>query len=340
MAAPNSSTPMLPRFALLCPLLAALSLCSCKKGAESTATTAGKFSVLGTKTDGQDPAQAKGNPENTLQLHPDLAAMVGLYGYNAPACLSAIPDAQKGKVKVFGFDDEAPTLKGIRAGHIEGTVVQQPFEFAYQALQSLKAANEGKPTAAKDGIVDIPVQIITKDNLDGYETAQASIKAAASSASASAASGTGPKYAFITNGQSTFWDAARAGCRKAEKDFGISVDFQMPADTADQNRILEGILAKGDYKGVAISVLSPDNQTAILKQISDKMPLVTHDSDAPKSARKYYFGTNNYSAGKSLGDFMRQRMPDGGKVAIYVGTLDALNASERQRGLLDGLKGQ
>ena len=328
---------MLPRFALFCSLLASLPLCSCRKDPGASTVTAGKFSVLGTKTDGQDPAQAKANPENTLQLHPDLAAMVGLYGYNAPACLNTLTDAQKGKVKIFGFDDDATTLNGIRAGHIEGTVVQQPFEFAYQALKSLKGLNEGQPTAAKDGIVDIPVQIITKDNVDNYEKEQASLRAGGA---ASGGSATGPKYAFITNGQSTFWDAARAGCRKAEKDLGISVDFQMPADAADQNRMLEGILAKGDYKGVAISVLSPDNQTGILKQISDKMPLVTHDSDAPKSARKFYFGTNNYSAGKALGDFMRQRMTGGGKVMIYVGSLDALNASERQRGLLDGLKGQ
>lgn len=329
---------MLPRFALCCTLLAAvtLPLTSCRKDEEANAVTIGKFTWLGTKTDGQDPAAAKANPEGALQVHPDLGAMVGLYGYNAPSCLDAIPAAQRGKVKLFGFDDEAATVAGIRAGHIEGAVVQQPFEFGFRTMKTLKALHDGTPVGDKEGVVDIPVMIITKETVDAHEKEQAAIRAGAGESSGAAG---GPKFAFITNGQSTFWNASRAGCRKAEKELGITVDFQMPADTADQNRILESILAKGDYKGVAISVLSPESQTGIIKQIADKMPVVTHDSDAPKSARKYYYGTNNYSAGKALGDFMRQRMPDGGKFMIFVGSLDANNAKERQEGLLDGLKG-
>jgi ribose transport system substrate-binding protein len=331
-------TPMLQRFALLCTLLATLPATSCRKGEESGVVTTGKFSVLGTKTDNQDLAMAKSNAENTLQLHPDLTAMVGLYGYNPASCLDAIPAAQRGKVRVFGFDAEPGTIAGMKAGHIEGTVVQQPFEYAYQSLKTLQALNDGQPVTATDGVVNIPVKIITKDSLADYEKEQTAILAGAN-ASAGAPPPNGPKYAFITNGQSSFWDAARSGCRKAEKEFGITVDFQMPANAEDQNRILEGILAKGDYKGVAISVLSPDSQIPMLKQIADKMPLVTHDSDAPKSARKFYHGIDNYSAGKALGAFMRERLPDGGKIMSFVGSLDSLNASERQRGLVDGLKG-
>lgn len=312
-----------------------LPVASCRKEEAGGSATTGKFTILGTRTDNQDLAAAKANAEGTLQLHPDLTAMVGLYGYNPGTCLDAIPAAQRGKVKVFGFDGEPQTVAGMKAGHIEGTVVQQPFEFAYQSLKTLKALNDGQPVTAKDGVVAIPVKIITKDNLAAYEKEQAAILAGAGASAGAPASG--PKYAFITNGQSSFWDAARAGCRKAEKDFGITVDFQMPADAPDQNRILEGILAKGDYKGVAISALSPDSQGALFQQIADKMPLVTHDSDAPKSARKFYHGIDNYTAGKALGAFMRERLPDGGKLMIFVGSLDSLNASERQRGLIDGL---
>ncbi len=321
---------------LLCTLLAVLPVISCKKSPVSAPVTSGKFTVLGTKTDNQDPAQAKANAENTLQLHADLGAMVGLYGYNPALCLDAIPPDQRGKVKVFGFDAEPGTVKGMKEGHIEGTVLQQPFEYGYQSMKTLKALHDGQPVAAKDGVVAIPVKIITKDTLADYEKAQTALLASASVA-AGAPAATGPKFVFITNGQSSFWDAARAGCRKAEKDFGISVDFQMPADLPDQNRVLESILAKGDCKGVAISVLLPDSQGEILQKIADKMPLVTHDSDAPKSAREFYHGIDNYQAGKALGDFIRERMPDGGKLMLFVANLDALNASERRRGIIDGL---
>lgn len=106
-------------FPLLCTLLAVLPVLSCKKSPESAPVTSGKFTVLGTKTDNQDQAQAKANAENSLQLHADLGAMVGLYGYNPAACLDAIPPDKRGKVKVFGFDGEPGTVKGMKEGHIE-----------------------------------------------------------------------------------------------------------------------------------------------------------------------------------------------------------------------------
>ena len=88
---------------------------------------------------------------------------------------------------------------------------------------------------------------------------------------------------------------------------------------------------------MAVSVISPDSQGDILQQIADKMPLITHDSDAPKSARKLYLGTNNYDAGRALGKQIKATLPDGGKLMIFVGSMDAVNARERQRGLVDEL---
>src|SRR5262245_60581241 len=105
--------------AILCGLLGILLLPSCKKTVEAgKEVKAGKFVILGTKTDNADFAVAKSNAENVLLLHPDLTAMVGLYGYNAPKCLEALKDADArgnkvlGKVKIFGFDGDPSTLAG------------------------------------------------------------------------------------------------------------------------------------------------------------------------------------------------------------------------------------
>jgi len=332
--------------AILCVLLAALPSLSCRKKGEGSGgedVKAGKFTILGTKTDNANFSDAKANAENALLMHPDLNAMVGLYGYNAPKCLEALKDADNrgtkalGKVKVFGFDGEPPTLEGLKAGSIEGTVVQQPFEFGYQSMKTLKALHDGQPVPSRDGIIDIPVKIITRETAAAYEKQVNDVLAAARSVPAGAAAG--PVFAFISNNQSSFWEAARAGCYKAQTELGIQVDFQMPAqqEASEQNRIIESLLVKGECKGIAISVMSPDSQGDLLKQVADKMPLITHDSDAPKSARKVYLGTNNYEAGRELGNFMRQRMPEGGKIMIFVGSVDALNASERLRGLKEAL---
>ncbi len=329
---------------LLCALLTALPVAvSCKKSADAPQVKAGKFVILGTKTDNGHADQAKANAENALQLHPDLGAMVGLYGYNPGACLEALKDADArgaqvtGKIKIFGFDGMEQTLNGLKDGSIEGTVVQQPFEFGYQSMKALKDLTEGKPVASKDGIISIPVKIIVKETAAAYQTEVHGMLAAGKSAPA--AHPGAPVFAFISNNQSSFWEEARAGCYKAQADLGINVDFQMPGGqvVTEQNRIIESLLVKDQCKGMALSVISPKSQADLLKQVADKMPLVTHDSDAPESPRKVYLGTNNYDAGVELGKFIRQRMPDGGKLMLFVGDEDTLNAAERKRGLIDAL---
>jgi ribose transport system substrate-binding protein len=47
---------------------------------------------------------------------------------------------------------------------------------------------------------------------------------------------------------------------------------------------------------------------------------------------------DNYTAGRELGRLIRRTLPDGGKIAVFVGSMDARNASERHRGMVDELK--
>ncbi len=148
--------------------------------------------------------------------------------------------------------------------------------------------------------------------------------------------------AFITNGPADFWKYANAGCRKAEKDFGIKVEYMIPSggDSADQQRLLEVCLNKSSIKGVAVSPLDPDNQQDILNEVAAKKPVLCHDSDAPNSDRAFYLGTNNYMAGREAGKLVREALPDGGTIMVFVGKLDVLNAQERRQGVIDELAGK
>src|SRR4051812_17963781 len=145
--------------------------------------------------------------------------------------------------------------------------------------------------------------------------------------------------AFVTNNPSDFWQIAKAGINKAEKDFNVTCDFQMPPDgtAADQQRIVEALMAKG-VQGMAISPNDPANQTDLLNQIASQMPLITQDSDAPKSNRVAYVGTNNYKAGVEAGKLIKEVLPNGGKIMLFVGRIDAQNALERSNGIKDTLK--
>ena len=70
--------------------------------------------------------------------------MIGLYAYNPPAILEALrAGALVGKVKIVGFDENPETLKAIAAGEIEGTVVQDPFNYGYKSVEVLAAVARG-----------------------------------------------------------------------------------------------------------------------------------------------------------------------------------------------------
>jgi ribose transport system substrate-binding protein len=148
------------------------------------------------------------------------------------------------------------------------------------------------------------------------------------------------KVAVVTNNPDPFWNIVEAGARKAEKEFDVEVLFQRPAqgDAGLQKEIIDTLLTKG-INGVALSVLNPEGQTDYLNKVAEKVPLITQDNDAPNSKRLCYIGTDNYLAGKAVGTLIKEALPNGGKVAIFVGSIDPLNAQQRQQGILDELAG-
>lgn len=147
--------------------------------------------------------------------------------------------------------------------------------------------------------------------------------------------------AFLTNNAADFWTIARRGCEQADLELpGIRVEFRIPADgtAAEQRRIVDDLLAKG-VDGIAISPVDPANQAPMLNQAASQAVVVTHDSDAPESDRLFYVGTDNVQAGRQAGELIRQALPDGGEIMLFVGNLDAQNARERYRGIQQALDG-
>ncbi len=148
------------------------------------------------------------------------------------------------------------------------------------------------------------------------------------------------KVAFVTNNASDFWKIAEAGTRKAQVEFGCEVVFRIPsAGTAEQQQQIVQDLVTTGVSGIAISPKDPENQTEMLNEAAAQVNLVTQDSDAPNSDRACYVGTNNFEAGKAAGQLIRKALPDGGKIMLFVGTLDAQNAQDRKLGIEEILAG-
>jgi ribose transport system substrate-binding protein len=149
------------------------------------------------------------------------------------------------------------------------------------------------------------------------------------------------KLAFVTNNASEFWKIAAAGIRKYEQEAKVQVDLKMPPNgaTDEQNQLLENLSSQG-YDAIAVSAIAPSDQVPVLNKVAAKSKLITFDSDAPKSDRLLYIGTNNYEAGKALGGEIVKLLPKGGKMAVFVGTLSADNAAQRLKGIVDAIAGK
>jgi ribose transport system substrate-binding protein len=149
------------------------------------------------------------------------------------------------------------------------------------------------------------------------------------------------KIAVVTNNPEDFWTICEKGAKDAADKHGVELHFRRPdrAEAGVQLNILNELVAKG-VKGIAVSVIDPENQTPDLKRIAGQTNLITMDNDATESNRLCYIGTDNYEAGKAVGRLVKEAMPQGGTVAVFVGQITPINARLRVQGVFDELAGQ
>jgi len=149
------------------------------------------------------------------------------------------------------------------------------------------------------------------------------------------------KIAFVTNNAADFWTIARKGTEKAAAELpNAEIEFRINSDgtAAEQQRVVDDLLAKG-IEGFAISPIDPVNQTPMINRAAQQALVITQDSDAPNSNRAFYIGTDNVAAGRQAGILIKEALPQGGKIMIFVGTLDTANARERYQGIREVLQG-
>src|SRR6266540_3510976 len=149
------------------------------------------------------------------------------------------------------------------------------------------------------------------------------------------------RIAFVTNNTSNFWTYARRGTEKAKAELpNVEIEFKINSETtaAGQQRIVDDLLAKG-VDGIAISPVDPQNQTQLINRAAKQALVFTQDSDAPQSERACYIGTDNTAAGRQAGELVKEALPEGGRIMVFVGMKDAQNAKERFSGLKQALEG-
>lgn len=143
------------------------------------------------------------------------------------------------------------------------------------------------------------------------------------------------RIAYVTNGIDPFWNIAAAGVRAGAKEFDVDCEVLMPPKgIVDQKRMVESLLANS-IQGIAISPIDAANQVGFINEAAARTFVITQDSDAPDSDRLCFVGMDNYQAGRAAGKLVKEVMPEGGSVMIFVGRLEQLNAQQRRQGVID-----
>ncbi|MCB1499256.1 MAG: substrate-binding domain-containing protein [Bauldia sp.] len=104
--------------------------------------------------------------ENLMTANPDMST---LYATGEPALIGAISavDSQKmtEKVKVFGWDLTAQAVKGIDEGWVVAVVQQDPYQEGVAGVEAIIKLKKGETVEPN---IDIPVTIVTKENVDQF----------------------------------------------------------------------------------------------------------------------------------------------------------------------------
>lgn len=146
----------------------------------------------------------------------------------------------------------------------------------------------------------------------------------------------------IIDESNDFWTALLAGVKTAADEYGVHLEVVAPNSEEDyqgQNALIQEIL-KGEEKpdALIISPVSYTKSTELLEKIKEQgICLVLIDSDVDKDIDDLQVATDNLEAGKRLGEYVKQILPQGKKVAVVGHVEGASTAIEREEGFREGL---
>jgi ribose transport system substrate-binding protein len=136
-------------------------------GFKKAVTDSGQKITFLDTVDGQNVQEtALSASENLMTANPD---MTTLYATGEPALLGAVSavtsQGRTGDVKVFGWDLTKQAVQGIDDGWVTAVVQQDPAGEGKAAVEALIKLKKGETV---EPIINIPVTIVTKKNVDQY----------------------------------------------------------------------------------------------------------------------------------------------------------------------------
>jgi len=149
-----------------------------------------------------------------------------------------------------------------------------------------------------------------------------------------------PFFAVIFPIAHPFFDPIGKQVEKIARENNWNVIIRAPntADAQIQISIMEDLIAsKAD--GIAIGPTDPVALVPVInKAIDAGIKVICFETDAPASKRLAYIGTDNYKAGRHMGDVIGRRLKGQGSILVMTGLSSQLSLNERIRGIREFLR--
>jgi len=145
-------------------------------------------------------------------------------------------------------------------------------------------------------------------------------------------------YLVCANTKIAYWQEAGAGMVRAARELGVQAELVGPEtlDVKGEKDEFRRIMAKKPA-GILVSPVNPEMLTEdIDAAIAAGIPVITIDSDAPKSKRLVFIGTNNYQAGIMGGNLVAKKLNGKGNLMVFT-IANQANIEERLHGYRDAL---
>lgn len=127
--------------------------------------------VVASQTANFDRTEALDVTTNMLQANPEIKAIFAANDEMALGAVKALGDRAGSQVKIFGFDGTPEGLDAVQSGQLSGVIAQQPKLLGRTAVQQALEAAQSKNTTPGEP-TNIPVEVVTRSNLDEFLTGQ------------------------------------------------------------------------------------------------------------------------------------------------------------------------
>lgn len=258
----------------------------------------------------------------------------------SPAASSA-PTVGTPKPVVFvGFDGSPPLVEAMRAGKIQGLLLQDPFQMGYK---SVKAISEILRKNKVDTVIGTGEHLITPENIDKPELKNLVLPPKIEHTVDSKSAGDkAKKFRVMVIPKGTtheHWKSVHAGASKAAQELGdVEIIWQGPTkedDRADQIKLVQSAVASK----VDAMILAPLDARALVEPVEQAIakgiPVVVFDSGLESKKIAAYVATNNYNGGVIAAKRLGELLSGKGRIILLRYNVGSASTDEREKGFTD-----